>query len=409
MDSRFSTFERFREQERVRIGPSDYLPEGIFHPPKPAPPEIPNPRWIIATPQMEFTDVVRIREECDHIYPDILRLRAELAPLRQRVADLEDYLSEIDRRRIIRNRKFHPKARQSPWPRVDHKSTAEILRVKREKDNLTVEWEMLMDRLQPETLESLRNSIQINRRQVRALRAQIPENAQALLVLQTQIAEMKMNVISDEVQRHDLVIRRLESEIENQIQIRKKMKNELAKLQEFSIVYSEAEMDASGENPRVMQELKKAMNHKRQKSFELGRLLKEQEQDVIIERLKDECRVHNLTSIFLGWFENGITEEDLRDLCGSFGDIRDISIGTRNHKGELKHCAYVDFENNQSARRAIGQLNGLIDDEGKPLIAVWNDEQKPAPPTEERSRAGRPRRFGHLGQKRTKPSKDKVF
>jgi RNA recognition motif-containing protein len=226
---------------------------------------------------------------------------------------------------------------------------------------------------------------------VRALRAQMPEDARALFFLRARLSEAKAGALVEERRRHDLVIERLQLEIEDQVQIGEDLAAELEALERpFAPPFE-------GENPRLLKELKKAVKRKQEKSVELARLAKEQEQEEIIERLRDEIRAHNLMSLFLGWFERELTVDEVSELCEKFGEICEISIGTRNHRGESRHCAYVSFENNAAAARAIGELNG-IDYQGARLIAVWNDEQPPAPPSE-RSRAGPRPRADRWGQK----------
>jgi hypothetical protein len=83
------TFQQLREQDLLRFCLSSFVREQKRRSRLPACQiapalEPPNPRSIIATPEMQFTDVTQIQYECNHVYADVLRLRAELVPLRRR-------------------------------------------------------------------------------------------------------------------------------------------------------------------------------------------------------------------------------------------------------------------------------------------------------------------------------------
>jgi hypothetical protein len=80
---------------------------------------------------MQHMDQTQIQYECDGVWMDIVRLREELIPLRQRRAELEEALSQIDDRQVMYDRTFWPKARQFPWSRVKHKITPNLLRERR--------------------------------------------------------------------------------------------------------------------------------------------------------------------------------------------------------------------------------------------------------------------------------------
>jgi hypothetical protein len=323
----------------------------------------------------------RIQYECDHVYGDILQLRAELIPLRVRQAQLEEFLSEIDNRRIVCNRCFHPTARQSPWPRVEHKNTSDLLRAQREKEAASQERVKLRDLIEPEGNESLADGIQRFLVQIRALRVQVKENEEELLRIRSEICEMKTSRISQEVDRQNLQIERAEKQIEEQIRIRDNMKGEIAGLEIRSYELTQEMIDAAGENPKLVRRFNQVTKWKQQKAQKLAQLTNDQEEEIILQRLKDERKIERAKSLFVGWLDSEFVIENVRDLVENPDTIQSISIQFRQHRDAELCCAYLNFESHEMAKDAMMEIKQR-DYDGKKYMVLWNDEQIPTPPAE---------------------------
>ncbi|RZC90495.1 hypothetical protein C5167_029627, partial [Papaver somniferum] len=57
--------------------------------------------------------------------------------------------------------------------------------------------------------------------------------------------------------------------------------------------------------------------------------------------------------VFVDGLDSNITEENLRQIFGQFGEVSDVKI----HEG--KHCGTVQFDNRACAVEAMGTLNGI--------------------------------------------------
>lgn len=63
------------------------------------------------------------------------------------------------------------------------------------------------------------------------------------------------------------------------------------------------------------------------------------------------------SEVFIGALPRDITEEDLRDLCDSLGDIIEIRLMKNKDTGESKGFAFVSFKTKDVAQKAIEQLH----------------------------------------------------
>jgi len=86
-------------------------------------------------------------------------------------------------------------------------------------------------------------------------------------------------------------------------------------------------------------------------------------------------------NIYVGNLPYKATEEELRDMFGSFGDVTSVRIITDHESGRSKGFAFVEMANDEQARAAIEELNG-VDFIGRPLTV------NEARPKQDRPRTG---------------------
>ncbi|XAR62920.1 hypothetical protein NMG60_11022659 [Bertholletia excelsa] len=63
------------------------------------------------------------------------------------------------------------------------------------------------------------------------------------------------------------------------------------------------------------------------------------------------------SEIFIGGLPRDVAEEDLRDLCGSIGDILEVRLVKNRDTGESKGFAFVAFKTKDIAQQAIEELH----------------------------------------------------
>jgi hypothetical protein len=379
------TFQQLREQDLLRFCLSSFVHEQKLrarqvHCRKVPAPELPDPRSIIAIPSMQFTDITQIQYECNHVYSDVLELRAELIPLRRRQAELEEELFNIDNRRVLYNRNFQPNARQFPWPRVMHKTTPDLLRVQQEKEAASKMTSKLSRLIESDGNTSFADVIAGHRKHVRALRAQVKEGAQELSELKERIRQMRTAQISEEVRRQNLQIQMLLGQIEREIQVQSALKRDIEWQNGQSVSPSQEMIDSAGENPALLRELDRALKLKRQKAQELEQSTNDQEEAVIVARLKDERRIEKLTAVFVGWLDETIEIENIRDFFEDPQKILSITIAYREYRGGMRRCAYVNWESHEAAKKGMMEIQKR-NPGGKKLLIIWNDEFVPTPPS----------------------------
>ncbi len=101
-------------------------------------------------------------------------------------------------------------------------------------------------------------------------------------------------------------------------------------------------------------------------------------------------------NIYVGNLPYKATEEELKDMFGSFGDVSSVRIITDHESGRSKGFAFVEMANDEQAKAAIEELNG-VEFIGRPITV------NEARPKQERPRTGGGGRFnreGHGGNSR---------
>jgi RNA recognition motif-containing protein len=63
-------------------------------------------------------------------------------------------------------------------------------------------------------------------------------------------------------------------------------------------------------------------------------------------------------NIYVGNLAYTVTEDDLREAFGAYGDVSSAKLITDKFSGQSKGFAFVEMENNSEADKAIKNLNG---------------------------------------------------
>lgn len=82
------------------------------------------------------------------------------------------------------------------------------------------------------------------------------------------------------------------------------------------------------------------------------------------------------TKIFVRGLPWEMTEADLQELFGQYGDIQELKIITDRDTGKSRGFGFVNYANQAAAEAAIKQLNGS-ELKFRPLTVAWA-EDKPA-------------------------------
>ena len=62
--------------------------------------------------------------------------------------------------------------------------------------------------------------------------------------------------------------------------------------------------------------------------------------------------------IYVGNMNYNTTEDSLRDLFGSYGDVVTVNMITDRYTGRFRGFAFVEMESDESAQKAINEING---------------------------------------------------
>jgi RNA recognition motif-containing protein len=78
-------------------------------------------------------------------------------------------------------------------------------------------------------------------------------------------------------------------------------------------------------------------------------------------------------TVYVGNMSREITEDRLRDLFATHGDVTEVRLVTDYYTGESRGFGFVDMATEEAARMAISKVNGQTVD-GRPLKV---DEARP--------------------------------
>ena len=63
-------------------------------------------------------------------------------------------------------------------------------------------------------------------------------------------------------------------------------------------------------------------------------------------------------NIYVGNLSYEVTEEELKEAFGAFGQVETVNIITDKYSGRSKGFGFVTMENDEEANKAISGLNG---------------------------------------------------
>jgi|KBSMisStaDraftv2_1062788.scaffolds.fasta_scaffold2687766_1 RNA recognition motif-containing protein len=99
-------------------------------------------------------------------------------------------------------------------------------------------------------------------------------------------------------------------------------------------------------------------------------------------------------NIYVGNLIRSVTEEQLRDLFGAYGEVASVRIIKDRETGMVRGFAFVEMKNNDEAQAAIDALNGQ-DFEGRTMRVNEAQEREQRAPR--RTSFGGPRGGGDRG------------
>ena len=70
------------------------------------------------------------------------------------------------------------------------------------------------------------------------------------------------------------------------------------------------------------------------------------------------CQRVNTVNIYVGNLAYSVTDDDLRELFGEFGEVRSASVISDKVTGQSKGFGFVEMQDNSAADQAIKDLNG---------------------------------------------------
>lgn len=112
--------------------------------------------------------------------------------------------------------------------------------------------------------------------------------------------------------------------------------------------------------------------------------------------MQDQTQQVNPKKLFVGNLPYAVGEEDLRQLFSDHGEIVDLRLILDRATGRSKGIAFVEFNTEEEAQKAIDALNGHEID-GRALVVNVARPREERPRTGGFNRGGGDRRFSRGG------------
>lgn len=98
-------------------------------------------------------------------------------------------------------------------------------------------------------------------------------------------------------------------------------------------------------------------------------------------------------NIYVGNLSYGVSEDNLREVFGAYGEVSSAKIITDKYTGRSKGFGFVEMSNDGEATAAIEQLDGAeIDGRTVKVNEARPREERPSSPRRSSSNTGGPRR-----------------
>lgn len=91
---------------------------------------------------------------------------------------------------------------------------------------------------------------------------------------------------------------------------------------------------------------------------------------VMFSQRDPSTRKSGYANIFIKNLDTTIDNKSLQDIFASFGPVLSCKVAADSN-GQSKGYGFVQFENEESARKAIGQLNGMLINERKVYVGLF--------------------------------------
>ncbi len=100
------------------------------------------------------------------------------------------------------------------------------------------------------------------------------------------------------------------------------------------------------------------------------------------------------TKLYVGNLSYNTTEDQIKELIGKSGSIESVALITDKFSGQSKGFAFVEMENDEDAKKAISEANG-VELDGRAIVV-----NEARPPKHDRGGFGRgPRPGGGFGDR----------
>jgi hypothetical protein len=391
----------FREQDRLRFSSADVHRDRQRRPKCYSRPAAPTrfdllPRNCGFPPECEFSETLYIQDQCDLLYTELCQLRAELVGLRQRRAELQTSLTEHHNQQVIHDADFESRDPGKLWSAVEHKSAQDILRARKERVLTKKDKVELNDVIELSNIESRGEVVTRQRLVTRERRAEIVRTAEEIDDFQFRVRQLRCSAIYEDVQHQRLRIEELEARLESLLQENRRLKADYAFAGSRHHPETAEEIDKSLEIKSLLKKLAKVTQRKKELSRDAVRAQNEYEEAVIFERMHTERIISKLRTVFIGFFDDTMTEADLHGLMDRFGNFACV-VTKRDYQDSERSCAFLEYQTHEEAADAVLIADGSLL-KGFMLKVLWSDErpdqphrpQAPAP--QDRSTAPRPRR-----------------
>ena len=256
---------------------------------------------------------------------------------------------------------------------------AEVMALRVRSDELESEMESvcapgasaLPVQMSEKKLQRLREVVNDGRVQIREMRAEAKQRDTIIADYKQKIRDMAAALSHVKDEKLEKRLEEVKMELQERIKEREQMKLEERELCR-QVFPTEAEVNDAPEIKALKSELLKALTKEREARNRLKITeRKQKEAECSLQELPLKLSGEQLTTIFVGLFEQELTEDQILDVFSEFGEVIDVTLRTCTHSNQIYYGFEINYGTHEQAKIALQSMHGQIF-QSQPLVILWS-------------------------------------
>ena len=253
---------------------------------------------------------------------------------------------------------------------------AEVMALRVRSDELESEMETVCDPEVPvhvseKKLQRLMEVVNEGRVQIREMRAEVKQRDTIIADYKQKIGEMVAALSRVKDEKLEERLEEVKVELQARINEREQMKWEERELCR-QLFPTDAEVSDAPEIKALKSQLLEALAKEREA---MNRLKiterKQKEAESSLQELPLKLSGEELTTIFVGLFEQELHKDRILDMFSEFGDVIDVTLRTCTHDNQTYYGFEINYGAHEQAKLALQSMHGRML-QNQPLVILWS-------------------------------------